>query len=94
MGFLLHSINITPFFSPERRSEEAIEKGLMAPQCTKKKKKVVVFWRSNGPAEAETSTVIFCFKRPRKVDYNQMLNAIETYNKRTGVTMQNKERRA
>lgn len=93
MGFLSHDINIAPFLSSERRPDEAIEKGLMAPQSTKKKKKVV-FWRGNDPAEAETSTVIFCFKHPRKVDYNQMLNTIETYTRRIGATARNKERRA
>lgn len=38
-----------------------------------------MFWRGNDSAKAETSTVIFCFKLWRKVDYNQMLNTIETY---------------
>lgn len=78
MGFLSHGINITPFLNPERRSEEVIGKELMAPHSTKRNKKKVVFWRGNDPAEAETSTVIFCFKLPRKVDYNQMLKTIET----------------
>jgi len=64
----------------------------MAPQSAKKKK--VVFWRGNNPAEAETSIVIFCLKLPKKVDYNQMLNTIETYNNRTVAMDRNKERRA
>lgn len=65
----------------------------MAPQSTKKKK-VVVFWRGNDPGEAETFTVIFYFKLPGNVDYNQMLNTIETYNKRIGAMERNKERSA
>lgn len=93
MGFLLHSI-ITPFFSLERRSEEAVEKELMVPQSTKKKQKKVVFWRGNDPTEAETSTAFFFLKLPRKVDYNQMLKTIETYNKKTGAADRNKKRRA
>lgn len=64
----------------------------MASQSAKKKK--IVLWRGNDPVEAERSTVIFCFRIPRKVDYNQMLNTIETLNRRIAAMERNKEKQA
>lgn len=38
MGFLLNNIHISPFLSPERRSEETVGKGLMVTWSFKEKK--------------------------------------------------------
>lgn len=53
-----------------------------------------MLWRHNDLAEAERFTVIFCFRLPIKVGYNQTWNTIAVNNKRIRAMEWNKERRA